>query len=134
MKITEYIRKEAAGMKRPEFSKKYGIPVRTLEDWDAGKTKAPDYVINLLARAVYEDRIGCLVWFAVFNCTEGSKGTPFHDEAVTICTENILDALKNCGKGTDKNFYDELRVCTQNPLDENNEPYDYDIIEWQEIE
>lgn len=131
MKITQYIR---GNMSRAEFSRRYGIPVRTLEDWDAGKSTAPDYVINLLARAVYEDRIGSEVWFVVFNCTEGSKGTPCHDEAIIISTKNILDALKNCGKGTDKNFYDELRICTQNPLDEDAGDYDIIDLQWQEIE
>ena len=51
---SEYIRR-LTNMSRAEFSKTYKIPVRTLEDWDAGKSKPADYVIDLLARAVYSD-------------------------------------------------------------------------------
>ena len=31
-----------------KFSEKYGIPVRTLEDWERGKSTPPSYVLNLL--------------------------------------------------------------------------------------
>lgn len=40
---------------RAEFSRKYNIPVRTLENWESGKSKCPDYVRQLLERAVLED-------------------------------------------------------------------------------
>ena len=31
------------------------IPIRTLENWESGKSKCPDYVRQLLERAVLED-------------------------------------------------------------------------------
>ena len=37
------------------FSVKYNIPIRTIEDWEAGKRKAPDYVLLMLERIVRED-------------------------------------------------------------------------------
>ena len=40
---------------RAAFSRRYNIPVRTLENWEAGKNKCPDYVRELLERAVRED-------------------------------------------------------------------------------
>ena len=43
------------GMSRPEFSKKYEIPLRTIEDWEAGKRKCPSYVTRLLMRCVTAD-------------------------------------------------------------------------------
>lgn len=124
MKITTLLR---GSMSRPQFSKKYGIPVRTLEDWDAGRSTAPDYVINLLARAVYEDITGKPVRFVVFNCGK-------HDEAIIMNTTNILEALRACGQGNDKDYHDELWVCTQNPEDEDAENYQYDMIEWGKID
>lgn len=51
---SEKIRK-IAGISRAEFSKKYNIPVRTLENWDAGKGNPPEYVLDLLERVVKED-------------------------------------------------------------------------------
>lgn len=41
---------------RKKFSEMYGIPLRTLEDWEAGKRKPAEYIINLLERAVKEDK------------------------------------------------------------------------------
>ncbi len=44
-----------AGISRPEFSRRYGVPIRTLEDWEAGRRTPPKYVISLLERVVKED-------------------------------------------------------------------------------
>ena len=44
------------GISRVAFSRKYNIPLRTLEDWDAGKKNPPDYVLNMLERVVNEDK------------------------------------------------------------------------------
>ena len=43
------------GVSRAEFSRRYGIPLRTLEDWDAGKNHPSEWVMNLLERVVRED-------------------------------------------------------------------------------
>lgn len=45
------------GISRAAFSRKYNIPLRTLEDWDAGKKNPPEYVMDLLERAVREDKL-----------------------------------------------------------------------------
>lgn len=45
------------GISRAEFSRRYEIPIRTLEDWDAGKSHPPDWVLKLLERVVREDAI-----------------------------------------------------------------------------
>lgn len=37
------------------FGNLYGIPMRTIQDWERGVRTAPEYVINLLERAVNED-------------------------------------------------------------------------------
>ena len=46
------------GISRAAFSRKYNIPIRTLEDWDAGKKNPPDYVLDMLERIVNEDKEG----------------------------------------------------------------------------
>jgi putative transcriptional regulator len=43
------------GLSQAKFADFYGIPKRTIENWEGGKTKAPDYVLMLLERAVKED-------------------------------------------------------------------------------
>ena len=41
--------REMLGMNRTEFSRYMGIPLRTLEEWEAGRRKMPDYVLRLIA-------------------------------------------------------------------------------------
>lgn len=41
--------REKAGLNRREFSDYMGIPLRTLEEWEAGRRRMPDYVLRLLA-------------------------------------------------------------------------------------
>lgn len=43
------------GISRAEFSRRYGIPIRTIEDWDAGKKHPSEWVMRLLERVVRED-------------------------------------------------------------------------------
>ncbi|MCR5544617.1 MAG: helix-turn-helix domain-containing protein [Eubacterium sp.] len=45
--------RESTGMSRKEFSELTGIPVRTLEDWEAGRRTPPEYIPRLL---VYQIR------------------------------------------------------------------------------
>lgn len=40
--------REAAGLSRAEMSRVFEIPVRTLENWDAGKNTPPPYVEKLI--------------------------------------------------------------------------------------
>ena len=47
--------RKMAGISRAEMCRRYGIPVRTAEDWENGKGNAPQYVLDLLERAVRED-------------------------------------------------------------------------------
>lgn len=54
MRESERIRK-ILGISRAEFSRRYHIPLRTLEAWDAGMREPPAYVYELLERAVKED-------------------------------------------------------------------------------
>ena len=50
--------REKMGMNRREFSDYYGIPYRTVQDWEAEKRELPDYLLRLLKyRAEIECRI-----------------------------------------------------------------------------
>ena len=40
--------RKSIGMNRREFSDYMGIPLRTLEEWEAGRRKMPDYVLRLI--------------------------------------------------------------------------------------
>lgn len=43
------------GISRIDFSRKYGIPIRTLEDWDSGRRHPPIWISELLIRIVEID-------------------------------------------------------------------------------
>lgn len=50
--------RESIGMNRKEFSEYTGIPIRTLEDWEAGRRRPPEYVPRLLAYMLkYEELV-----------------------------------------------------------------------------
>ena len=40
--------RENTGMSRKEFSEHTGIPVRTLEDWEAARRTPPEYIPRLI--------------------------------------------------------------------------------------
>ncbi len=44
--------RQSTGMTRAAFAKEFGIPYRTLEDWEAGKRKPPEYVYNMIVRII----------------------------------------------------------------------------------
>lgn len=40
--------REKMGMNRREFSDYYGIPYRTVQDWEAEKRELPEYLLRLI--------------------------------------------------------------------------------------
>lgn len=44
-----------SGLTQAAFSKKYGIPKRTIEQWEGEKRNPPSYVLVMLERIVKED-------------------------------------------------------------------------------
>ena len=40
--------RESVGMNRTQFSEYMDIPLRTLEEWEAGRRKMPDYLLRLI--------------------------------------------------------------------------------------
>lgn len=60
-RITEL--RESVGENRKEFSLHTGIPVRTLEDWEAGRRTPPEYIPRLIAYQLeYEKMIQKSIW------------------------------------------------------------------------
>ena len=55
------------GISRAEFSRRYNIPIRTLEDWDAGRATAPEWVYKLLERVVNEDKNKPKLYYATLD-------------------------------------------------------------------
>ena len=45
------------GMTRKEFSEYMDIPLRNLEEWEAGRRKMPDYLLRLLAYYIRTEKV-----------------------------------------------------------------------------
>ena len=44
------------GLTQQQFAEKYGIPIRTLQNWECGHRQPPEYVSDLLQFAIRHDR------------------------------------------------------------------------------
>ena len=59
LKKRAYMIRRLSGLSQAAFSEKYRIPKRTIETWEAAsnsaRREAPEYVLDLLERAVRED-------------------------------------------------------------------------------
>lgn len=40
--------RKSTGMNRREFTEYFGIPYRTMQDWELGKRSMPDYLLRLM--------------------------------------------------------------------------------------
>ena len=40
--------REASGMSMKRFSEYFGIPYRTVQNWEAGVNKCPEYLLHLM--------------------------------------------------------------------------------------
>lgn len=49
--------REKTGMNRREFSDYFGIPYRTVQDWEAGKRKMPGYLLRLMLYKLEMEKI-----------------------------------------------------------------------------
>ena len=49
--------RESTGMNRKEFCEYFGIPYRTVTEWERGTRKMPDYVFRLLAYRIKMDNL-----------------------------------------------------------------------------
>ena len=49
---------KVSGMKMADFSRAFGVPYRSLQNWLNGSRKAPDYVLDMLEKIVWEYREG----------------------------------------------------------------------------
>ncbi len=57
MEIKDKVRalRESTGMNRKEFCQYFGIPYRTMTEWELGHRKLPDYVLRMMIYQVKMD-------------------------------------------------------------------------------
>ena len=49
--------RKSLGLTQKEFGKKYGIPRRTIEDWDRGINSPPKYWLNIFVKLLKYERL-----------------------------------------------------------------------------
>lgn len=49
--------RESTGMTRRQFCDYFGIPYRTLQDWELGNRKMPDYLLHLMTYKVKIEKL-----------------------------------------------------------------------------
>ena len=47
---------EEYGLKQTELAKRFGIPLRTVQDWHAGRRVPPGYVKNMIIEILERER------------------------------------------------------------------------------
>lgn len=45
------LRKEL-GLSQAKFAEKFGIPIRTIQDWEYGKREIRNYIVNMMYRII----------------------------------------------------------------------------------
>lgn len=61
MELSERIRalRSETGLNRKQFAEHFGIPLRTVEEWEAGRRKPPEYIPRLIKyQIMYEQQFG----------------------------------------------------------------------------
>ncbi len=49
--------REGTGMNRREFCQYFGIPYRTIQDWELGNRKMPEYLLRLMVYKVEKEKL-----------------------------------------------------------------------------
>ena len=49
--------RKLSGMTQKQFTEYFGIPRRTLENWDAGANKCPEYLLHLMEYKLKKENI-----------------------------------------------------------------------------
>ncbi|NLG03373.1 MAG: helix-turn-helix domain-containing protein [Clostridia bacterium] len=59
MELKDQVRKlrESTGMNRKEFCAYFGIPYRTVTEWELGHRRLPDYVLRMMAYQVKMEKL-----------------------------------------------------------------------------
>lgn len=130
MKTAEIIKelRRLSGNTRASFARRYGIPQRTLENWEGEVNDPPAYVVDLLARAVVTDLTGRPAEFRVVSTKIGTSGEPDGDQFDVSKVKNITDAIADAEDDRQRsagNYQTEIRIYSEDIDDDACETFDY---------
>lgn len=85
------IRKKT-GLSQQKFGDKYGIPLRTVQNWEYGKREAPEYVLDLLNFKVEAEKIKPMGYVFIDMTEEEQTWAIFPSEEEAVeCAEKKWD-------------------------------------------
>ena len=109
--------RKLSGMTRAAFAREYNIPLRSIENWEAGVRKCPDYVIQLLEKSVKEKRNICMKTIEIY-CNYGVLGSEKRkvytfggEHPHATCSDEVTVIVPN-GWGIYENQYGETMVSS----------------------
>ena len=76
-----------ANMTQKEFAEYFGIPQRTIEGWDSGRRKPPEYLIELIKYKIEKERLGM---FKLMEMDHGKR-----EEIFQGTVSEVIQWLKN---------------------------------------
>lgn len=73
MEIKDRVKKlrKSTGINRKEFYKYFGIPYRTVTEWERGTRKMPDYVFRMMEYQIRMEKIWCSNTQEDKECVDG---------------------------------------------------------------
>ena len=73
--------RESIGLTRKEFSDHIGIPLRTLEDWEAGRRTPPEYIPRLIAYQLKYEELLRKISIKSMDDGDIEKGEDMHERS-----------------------------------------------------
>lgn len=53
--------RKSTGMNRKKFAEYFGIPYRTITDWELGNRRMPDYLLRLIVYKVHMENLNVII-------------------------------------------------------------------------
>lgn len=92
--------REMTGMSQRQFADYFGVPLRTLQEWEQGRRKPPEYVLNMMYR-IWELKGERTMKVHTYNTMELDKITVYEVEKIECIgfnvTEEEKDIIRNGG-------------------------------------
>lgn len=129
--MTNYIAnmRSDLGISRAEFSRRYNIPVRTLEAWESGDREAPEYVIDLLGRAVYADMMDKKPIFYVIEMQVNKTWGNPEEEWTHGRYDSYIKAIKEAQEISENSAnVIEIRLYVEDVENEDCENFDCNLV------
>lgn len=96
--------RKQTGLSQTAFGNKYGIPMRTIQDWESGKHKAPNYVIEMLNKLVQSEKLVPMAWVRYEYRDKAGTGSTAYFNSESEAIESAMKEWNHMNE-SDQNSY-----------------------------